>query len=328
MNDRAVSLLDQYDVEVYRTRKGRGAILCDTTRGSLVFKEYTGNTEKVLLQDKLLKQIEQMGNVLVEQIIPNKEGKLLVKDHDGVSYLLKTNFEGQECNVRDKEECIKAVKLLGELHACMELPALMCEGVTRYSQDREYEKHNREMKKAKHYLWKKRRKTWFEFDLLHNIDYFLEQAIEVTKQWQDYKAAGNAAGGTYPLIFCHGDYQYHNILRKDNQWMIVNFDKYMLDNPIRDLYLFMRKLLEKSDWSVALGKELLQAYQSIRTISFYAWIDLYYRFAYPEKFWKIVNFYFNSGRSLIPERNQEKLEKLLTQEKQKQNFLNEVFREL
>ena len=47
MNDRAVALLEQYDVEVLRTRKGRGVILCDTNRGLLVFKEYEGNEAKL-----------------------------------------------------------------------------------------------------------------------------------------------------------------------------------------------------------------------------------------------------------------------------------------
>ena len=40
--NRAVALLEQYEIEVLRTRKGRGAILCDTQRGRLIFKEYTG----------------------------------------------------------------------------------------------------------------------------------------------------------------------------------------------------------------------------------------------------------------------------------------------
>ena len=31
MNDRAAELLEQYEIEVLRTRKGRGAILCDTS---------------------------------------------------------------------------------------------------------------------------------------------------------------------------------------------------------------------------------------------------------------------------------------------------------
>jgi CotS family spore coat protein len=327
VNDRAVGLLEQYDVEVFRTRKGRGAIVCDTSLGCLVLKEYMGNQEKVILQDKLLKQINESGKVSVEEIIPAKDGKLLVKDNEGVSYLLKTYYEGQECNIHDKEECIRAVKILALLHSCMELSVEECQNIPAFAQEREYEKHNRELKKVKRYLWKKRQKTWFEFDLLHHIDYFLEQAAVVTQEWERYSSAGEAAGIS-PKIFCHGDYQYHNIIQKDHIWHILNFERCMLDDPIRDLYLFLRKLLEKSDWSVTLGSDLIEAYQSITPISFYSRIDLYYRLAYPEKFWKIVNFYFNTGRSWIPERNQEKLDKLLSQEKQKQNFLNRVFREI
>ena len=89
----------------------------------------------------------------------------------------------------------------------------------------------------------------------------------------------------------------------------------------------MRKLLEKSNWSIPLGQELLEAYEREEPITAINRIDLYYRLAYPEKFWKIANFYFNSGKAWIPGRNQEKLEKLITQEKEKQHFLEEVFRD-
>ena len=46
MNDRAVELLEQYDIEVLRIRKGRDAIICDTEKGCLILKEYTGNDER------------------------------------------------------------------------------------------------------------------------------------------------------------------------------------------------------------------------------------------------------------------------------------------
>jgi hypothetical protein len=38
-----------------------------------------------------------------------------------------------------------------------------------------------------------------------------------------------------------------------------------------------------------------------------------------------VNFYYNSGKAWIPGRNQEKLDRLISQEKEKQSFLKEVF---
>ncbi len=55
-------------------------------------------------------------------------------------------------------------------------------------------------------------------------------------------------------------------------------------------------------------------------------MQLYYRFAYPEKFWKIVNFYYNSGKAWIPGRNREKLENLLRQEEEKKAFLDSVLK--
>ena len=70
------------------------------------------------------------------------------------------------------------------------------------------------------------------------------------------------------------------------------------------------------------------AYEQVRPLSAVDYIDLNYRIAYPEKFWKIVNFYYNSGKAWIPDRNREKLEKLMEQEKEKQLFLDEVFRKI
>ena len=329
MNDRAVSLLEQYDIEVNDTRKGRGAILCDTDRGCLIFKEYAGNEKKAVVQDRLLKHIRQEGRVLAEEILPNKEGGLLVKDNDGVSYILKTYGEGRECNIYEKSEYLEAVRLLARLHRCMELPR---EPEELFGEDflieKEYEKHNRELKRVRKYLQQRRQKTWFELQLLNNFDYFLEQALAVTQEWKAYSSVSEKGRAKKTVFFCHGDYQYHNILRDSGHWYIVNFEKCLPDSPVRDLYLFMRKLLEKSNWSISLGKELLETYEGECAITALERIDLYYRLAYPEKFWKIVNFYYNSGKAWIPERNMEKLEKLLMQEKEKQAFLEEVFRKL
>ena len=328
MNDRAVSLLGQYDIEVLRTRKGRGAILCDTNQGCLIFKEYAGNENKIRIQDRLLNHIRETGKIQVESILPTREGSLFVKDMEGNSYVLKTYAEGRECNIYEKKECLEAVRVLARLHGCMELSQTEMDGLPAdgFFAGREYEKHNRELKRVRKYLKQRGQKTGFEIGLLNSFDYFLEQALAVTEEWNRYRlenSQGHERKET--VLYCHGDYQYHNILWGQEEWFVVNFEKCLPDNPIRDLYLFLRKLLEKSSWSVSLGKELLAAYQEERPISDESRMDLYYRLAYPEKFWKIVNFYYNSGKAWIPERNREKLEKLVVQEKEKQIFLDEIF---
>ena len=105
MNDRAVALLEQYDVEILRTRKGRGVILCDTDKGLLVFKEYEGNEAKLALIDRLLSRIKCQGGVSAETLVPTREGALCVRENDGTAYILKTCCEGRECNIYDRGEC-------------------------------------------------------------------------------------------------------------------------------------------------------------------------------------------------------------------------------
>lgn len=332
MNDRAVELLEQYDIEVLRTRKGRSAIVCDTGKGCFILKEYTGNAERAVLQNRLLHTVAAAGAVQTESILPTREGELLVRDGDGTAYVLKTWQDGRECNIYDKGECVQAVRLLAKLHECMELPGDTPGLPAPFSPEKEYEKHNREIRKVRKFLKQKGQKQQFEISLLGACDYFLEQALEVTEAWKQYSAAfgkaDSASEGGTPVTFCHGDYQYHNILMGTGGWFVVNFEKCLPDDPVRDLYLLLRKLLEKGNWSVPLGAELLQAYEKQRPVSARSRIDLYYRLAYPEKFWKIANFYYNSGKAWIPGKNQEKLEKLIAQEKEKQHFLNEVFRDV
>ena len=335
MNDKAIELLEQYEIEVLRTRKGRGAIVCDTDKGCLIFREYSGSQDRIGIQDRLLKQIADAGQVCVEAIIPNREGSLLVRDTDGTGYVLKTWQEGRECSVHDRHECVEAVRLLARLHKNMELPGDMPNLPVAFSPEKEYDKHNKELKRVRKYLQQKGQKNWFETSLRKAFDPFMEQAFAVTEQWREYcrsfgeeKAAQDSCRKEGRVAFCHGDYQYHNILQGMNGWFVVNFEKCLCDDPVRDLYLLLRKLLEKSNWSVALGEELLAAYEKERSISAKSWIDLYYRLAYPEKFWKIVNFYYNSGKAWIPGKNQEKLERVIEQEKGKQRFLDQISRDV
>lgn len=105
MNDRSVSLLENYDIEVLRTWKGRGAILCETPQGLLILKEYAGHKEKAAFQNALLNMVTENNFKNVEHLLKNKEQELLTRDQDGIYYVLKTYFEGRECNVRDMNEC-------------------------------------------------------------------------------------------------------------------------------------------------------------------------------------------------------------------------------
>ncbi len=315
MNDRSVSVLDNYDIEVLRTWKGRGAILCETAQGILILKEYAGHKEKAVFQDALLTQVKEKGFKNVESIIKNKEEELLTQDQEGTSYVLKTYFDGRECNVRDMEECRWAVEMLAKLHKVSCITEALPGMLLPHPAHMEFEKHNKELRRVRKFIKERSQKTDFEICLMKNYDYFFNLALQITEELRFYQNDEKID------FVCHGDYQYHNLIVSGSEMNLINFEKCLIDNPVRDLYLFMRKLLEKSSWAENVGFELVNAYNRVRPMEQEEYRQLYYRLAYPEKFWKIVNFYYNSGKAWIPGKNLEKLGRVAEQEKDKQFFL-------
>ena len=89
----------------------------------------------------------------------------------------------------------------------------------------------------------------------------------------------------------------------------------------------MRKILEKHQWDDVLGMKLLKEYHRVRKLKKEEVEYLAIRLSYPEKFWKVVNFYYGSRKVWIPAKNMEKLEKILKQEEEKSWFLKHNLKE-
>jgi len=101
----------------------------------------------------------------------------------------------------------------------------------------------------------------------------------------------------------------------------TNFDKANVGIQITDLYQFMRKVMEKNDWDLDFGSMILEAYNNILPLSRDEHRLLYILLLYPEKFWKITNFYYNSKKSWVPQRNIQKLIGIVEQKDRKNQFL-------
>ena len=328
VNDRVLAVLEKYDIEVLRSWKGRGAILCETKTGIKILKEYKGSEERLQTQQQLMRKIKENGFCNVEEIILSKDGTLLVKDEDMNSYYLKEYREGKECNIRDYQESSYVAEQMALLHKAMELPEFVKEkSIMPYSLEAEFEKHNRELVKIRKYLKSKRGKSDFEYFLYQNFNRFLEKAEKILEEVKENPILSSGQELIQKGCICHGDFQHHNALLCQNELFVINFEKHVLDNPMRDLSLFFRKMMEKNNWSKELGLFVLQSYEKKKPLSEEEKYQLYFRLSYPEKFWKIANFYYNSPKAWIPAKNIEKLEKILQQEEEKFLFLESNFKE-
>ena len=232
---------------------------------------------------------------------------------------------GGECSLKDGQECRAAVAALATLHKAMRRPELAAQSDIRaQSLLEEYEKRNRELRRVRKFLREKGQKTAFEICLQQNFDGFWEEALRVTEEVRRIKRyfARRRTRGKEPfstgtssiIIFCSPAGLPLSTSRS-SAWAA------RCGISICSCASCWRRptglsLWREGFWTSTGGEKKLTAAD---------FLQLYYRFAYPEKFWKIANFYYNSGKAWIPGRNMEKLEKLVDLRKAKNAFLEQTF---
>ena len=313
MGEKDLIALEQYDIAVLRSWKGRDAMLCETNRGLLLLKEYSGTEEHIEAEAWLLDRLSERG-VKTDAYVRNKDGKVVTTTIDNKNYCLKKWPGGEEIDIKNAAGCNLAVKTLAMLHANME-EIKVPEGIT-FTQGRSFSedirRHHKELKHVRGFIRAKRRKSDFELKMLECFDLFYGQGEKTL----EYMNSGNMiiGGETEPDLckktLCHGSYNQHNILVVDRGVFVTNFDRAAYNSRMTDLYLFVRKCMEKQSWDSELGMHMLLEYNRISPMTDEEKSKLYIMFLYPEKFWKIVNHYYNGNKSWVSEKSIGKLQRL------------------
>lgn len=324
MYNRTEVILEAYPFEVVDILKGRGVYLCVCRDGSRkVLREFSGSVQKAELLNRFLLYLKEREN-LTEQIVCTNEGQVVFTDVDETRYYMRTWFEGRECDTRNREDILCAVQKLAKFHQDTadfqeELPQTMCH--TSDFLEQEYGRHTRELHKVRNYIKAKKKKNEFENQFLNEYHYYINQAEEALNRFAHMEKNPNERY----FGICHGDYSQHNLLFTAQGPVIINYERICRDSYMSDFAHFFRKIMEKHNWNTGLGMDLLKAYDKVRKLEQWELQQLCVRMAYPEKFWKVANHYFNSRKSWANNRDSEKLEKICAQEKERTEFLKVLF---
>lgn len=324
MNDWGMSVLSQYPVSIRATRKVRGALLSDTKEGLYLLQEYRGTKSRLEAEAALLCYLTENGMVQVDQIVKNEAGELLSTNEEGTSYVLKKWYPWAECSVSSSGDLGQAVNSLARLHVYMRRMPEESKLISsvQISLAEQYEKHNRELRRVKAYLAKKKKKSVLEQFIQKSFDECYRQAADVEKELSSSGLSAIEKQARQNGHLIHGAYHQHNVLIGQGQTAVVNFEQFRVDCQVHDLYQFLRKIMEKHNWNKDLGKRLLYEYCRIQNLSEQEIRLLGLMIGYPEKYWKQVNFYFNNSKSWISEKNIEKIKKAVEQTNVRTAFSN------
>ncbi len=326
MNDRTLDVLEQYELDIRRIWKGRGVYFCDTAQGIHVLKEFRGSEEKLERISQLLEELKTVSFFQTEQPVRNKEGTFLVKNYEEKRFFLKRWQEGRECDPRSELDVCRAAEALAIFHE-------HAHGIWTFQSEKEREKYTagdlrkelerrtRELKRVQQFIVKKNGKSPFESYYLQIIPEYLSQAQSLVQQLAETGYGELREQAVHKGCICHGEYMQHNILFDRSRIYLTNFEHTHLDLQVMDLFLFVRKILEKQGWRISTGEKLLHTYEAVCHISEEERKIMALRLLYPEKLWKMANHYYNSSKVWIPAKDLEKLKLFSEQQKDKERFV-------
>ncbi len=328
MDDKHGEVFRQYDLKVYNTYRARGAFLLETNQGLKLLKSFEGSKNHLIYENKVKEALVSQGITEIDLLVPNKVGEYISDDSSSNSYIIKNWFSGEESSLKEQKDIANASKNLANLHNHMQHIETSEEEKTYFIQQKLneiFEKHNKELKRVRTYIWNKKQRNEFENNFLLLFDAFYEEALKATKLLATSQYEKLYSESCENNCVCHGNYNYHNLLVSKNIIATTNFDKCCIGVQITDLYQFFRKCMEKNNWSVEFGTTIIESYNQVKPLSKEEIQTLYLLLLYPEKFWKVTNYYFNNKKSWISKRN---IQKLMSQQQQapvKAQCLKELF---
>ncbi len=354
MEDRSQEALKRYRLKIYNIYRARGAFLLETDCGLKLYKCFEGSRNRALFENKVKEHLLQLGYPNTDLFVKTTDDDIISEDGAGTQYIMKNWFWGEECNLKELSQIETASANLARLHCLLqdvEFTKEQQEHNISPDLTETFDKRNRELKRVKAYIRDKRQKNEFELAYLNYYDDFYEQGVTAASRLSGSKYQSLLKEAIRQQSVCHGNYTYHNIIMMKNKteaitktyippgWInkqplsvaelgggpgmiaTTNFEKSYIGLQIGDLYQFVRKVMEKNDWDILYGSNIIEAYDSIKPISKDELYVLYLLLLYPEKFWKITNFYYNGKKSWVSGRNTQKLNIIGEQNEKKDMFL-------
>lgn len=324
-------IMEQYELEILETARSRGAYAYRTKDGLYLLKMVYGSEEKWDLLYEVQQYLHEAG-FEVDRIVKNRERQTSTKDVEGTRYLLLKTTEGREIDYHNRQELLKAAAHLAQVHSLLsgfpgEIPSVFVREEKDYYGI--FEKHLRELKKVKNYMQQKRKKSDFERAFLEVYPKFFKQAKTATEgfagdiQCTESSCSGEDTGSDVQIHMglLHGECTQHNLLLCGNKIGMVSWEGILSGIQIWDLCQFLRKIMEKNNWNISLGMEIIDSYEKQRILTRAEKRRMYQFLAFPEKYWKIANHYYNSAKSWGAGRSVEKLERVIAQEDNRTLFL-------
>lgn len=140
--------------------------------------------------------------------------------------------------MRNREDINRAARTMAALHKVLDSVKIKDAQYIPELPDQldEMRRHNTELKRIRSYMREKTRKTEFEYAVLARFEefYVLGQLAEQKLAQSGYRELNEQAKERGCV--CHGNFNYHNLIRQEDEMAVINFEHSGKGMFVRDLY--------------------------------------------------------------------------------------------
>ncbi len=287
----------QYDLKIKNVVPFRNVIILNTDKGKKLLKKENISPGRILFVHGAKEHLNANGFKNIDRYVCTVDGNPYI-DSDQGCFTLADFIEGSECDFDETQDVLAATVALAKLHSATKgynPPAGSYSKNDLGKLPDIFKKRLDEIRKIKRIASKG--KTKIDFLVLNYVDYFYNQGFEALKGVSRPEYNLIVEETRKQKIFCHCDYNHYNVLMTDGEVAVTNFSQCRFELKVYDLANLIRRKMRKCNWDIGEASRIIETYGSHEELSRLDLLFLFYFLQFPQKFWRVINRYYNSRKS-------------------------------
>lgn len=296
MSDLQKEISQEYEITVKNIIPFKDFFIIESSEGKRVLRKLNFSKERILFIHGAKEHLFRNNFYNIDRFICNKKG-LPYLHIDGSNYVITDVIQGRECDLDKREDVIKSSIALAQMHISSRgyIPpeqSLIKDDLGKLPA--QFIKRLEEIKRVKKAAQKE--KGNLDYLILQYIDYFYDLGEDAINSIKKSKYDELVEITRKEKLFCHHDYTHSNIIIGDNKTSIINFSLCSFELKIYDLANLLRRKMRKCNWDINEAKVIVDAYRTVEPISEEEFLVMKIMLQFPQKFWRVINKYYNSRR--------------------------------
>lgn len=312
---------ENFNIDVSNISPFRDNYIIYNDSNKMLLKKVAISPERIYFIHMAKEHLIKNNFCCLDRYILTKNDEPYIKINN-VLYTLTPIVDGIEINFEKSDDIIHSSHLLANFHKSSMgffLPENTFSKNELGKLPSIYKKRLNEIKRAKKIAHM--RKTKFDYLLLEYIDYFYNLGANVIENINKSNYMKLVNKTKYDGSFCHHEFTHNNIINKDGKYFLINFEFCCYELKIYDVCNLIKRKLRKCNWDINEAKKILDTYQEKIPLSIDELYIMKLMIMFPQKFWRVINSYYNSKKNLSDKIYLSKLNNVISEIKPIESFL-------